>query len=102
LLITVSSRTAICRGAVTKGFIDGLSAGGTSRPNSLAVNIDAPIKVTSTVSRFSLGMIYKCPFDEDEHLQEDKEWDSDEEEWKAAKQMKWFLKKVCDIPACCK
>ncbi|KAF2682390.1 actin-like ATPase domain-containing protein [Lentithecium fluviatile CBS 122367] len=87
-------RTAICRGAVIKGFIDGLSAGGVISQDSLAaINIEAPIKVTSTVSRFSLGMSYRSPFDVSQHLTEDREWDSDEEVWKAGNQMQWFLKR---------
>lgn len=86
-MLTRCRRTAICRGAVYKGFMEG--AGGN-------VDSDQPnmISVTSTVSRLSLGLSYKAPFKEKVHDPADKEWDSHECEWKARNQMDWFLKKV--------
>ncbi|KAF2814241.1 actin-like ATPase domain-containing protein [Mytilinidion resinicola] len=83
-------RTAICRGAVIKGFIDGCSAVDTSGLDSMTIS---PIQVTSTVSRFSLGMKIGIPFDENKHLQKDKEWSIVEEKWMEYNQMQWFLKK---------
>jgi hypothetical protein len=53
------------------------------------------IAVTSTVSRFSLGVKIRVPFVEGKHLEEDKEWDECECEWKARSQMEWYLEKVC-------
>ncbi|KAF2500102.1 actin-like ATPase domain-containing protein [Lophium mytilinum] len=86
-------RTAICRGAVTKGFLGGICAGSASGPDYAAFETCSPIQVISTVSRFSLGVTTKSLFDESKHLQEDKEWDSEEEVWRARNQVRWYLKK---------
>ncbi|KAF1974205.1 hypothetical protein BU23DRAFT_567713 [Bimuria novae-zelandiae CBS 107.79] len=86
-LMRLRRRTDICRGAVFKGFLDGISAASGS---SIAHdNINAPIRITSTVARASLGIKYRASFDNQSHREEDKEWDSDEKEWKAADQMEW-------------
>jgi hypothetical protein len=77
---------------VYKGFMEG--AGGnvdSDQPNMIAV--------TSTVSRLSLGISHTEPFIEGTHLVSDKQWDSDECEWKAINQMDWYLKRVCPRPS---
>ncbi|GKT84531.1 LOW QUALITY PROTEIN: hsp70 family chaperone [Colletotrichum tofieldiae] len=91
--IHFKDRTAICRGAVYKGFLDGLgvSEGALTQPNGRI--IEAPIKVTSTVSRASYGVNYRTKFDKKLHIAEDKEWDADEGMWKAKNQMEWYLKR---------
>ncbi|KAI0440363.1 hypothetical protein F4803DRAFT_527786 [Xylaria telfairii] len=82
-------RTAICRGAVTKGFLDIASEGQTK-----SVNADMlPIKVTSTVSRASYGAQYKCTFIPGLHEEIDKIWDEDECQDMARHQMEWYLKR---------
>ncbi|KAI0972386.1 hypothetical protein F4678DRAFT_430149 [Xylaria arbuscula] len=82
-------RTAICRGAVIKGFLDVVSQGQSKKlkPDML------PIKVTSTVSRASYGAKYRCPFVAGTHDEIDKAWDEDEAVWMAANQMEWYLKR---------
>lgn len=77
-------RTAICRGAVYKGFMEG--AGGNVDSNQPKM-----IAVTSTVSRLSLGISIRENFVEGKHLEADKAWDSDECVWKARNQMDWYL-----------
>ncbi|KAH8647092.1 hypothetical protein BGZ60DRAFT_521403 [Tricladium varicosporioides] len=78
-------RTAICRGAVYKGFMEG--AGGKT---DVPVNM---INVISTVSRLSFGIRVQVPFKNGKHLEEDKIWDEDDCEWKATNQMDWYLKR---------
>ncbi|KAI8713422.1 hypothetical protein NCS52_01286900 [Fusarium sp. LHS14.1] len=73
-------RTAICRGAVYKGF-------GTMSSKR------APIQVTSTVSRASYGLRHAEPFNPKVHLQQDKVWCETEHEWRAENQITWYLKK---------
>ncbi|OLN95475.1 Heat shock 70 kDa protein 12B [Colletotrichum chlorophyti] len=86
-------RTAICRGAVYKGFLDGLGVaeGNLVKPNGTV--IEAPIKVTSTVSRASYGIKFRDKYDETKHLREDKQWDDDEGCWRAKNQMEWYLRR---------
>lgn len=88
-MLTLLSRTAICRGAVTKGFLDIAGEGQTK-----SVNADMlPIKVTSTVSRASYGAQYKCAFIPGIHEEIDKIWDEDECQYMARHQMEWYLKR---------
>lgn len=75
----VSSRTAICRGAVLKGFESHCKLGG---------------RVTSTIARASLGIVVCPQFVEGKHLHKDKRWCKKELEYKADNQMCWFLKRV--------
>jgi hypothetical protein len=79
-------RTAICRGAVVKGFLDAPDATGAT---------DAPLSVVSTIARQSLGVMFASVFDEDVHLIKDRYWDDHEGIWRASKQMRWYLRKVC-------
>jgi len=88
-----ASRTAICRGAVFKGFLDGVCNGELTTPSGGI--LETPIMISSTVSRASFGNVFRSTFDATEHLQEDKVWSSNELEWKADNQMKWYLKRVC-------
>ncbi|KAF3006150.1 hypothetical protein E8E14_006879 [Neopestalotiopsis sp. 37M] len=83
-------RSAICRGAVYKGFLDGVEM-----PERIARNL--PVQVASTIARASYGMEYRVPFDQYKHAREDKEWDDDELNWKAKGQMEWFIRKGKNI-----
>lgn len=88
MALTRPRRTAICRGAVFKGFLSG--SGDVAHDN----NIRSPIKVASTISRASFGNIYRTLWDDGNYLEEDKVWDSDEEVWRADNQMDWYIKRV--------
>ncbi|KAI0799127.1 hypothetical protein GGR55DRAFT_684312 [Xylaria sp. FL0064] len=79
----VKPRTAICRGAVIKGFLE--------EPKS--DDAQTPIMIASTVSRASYGIRFCTPFNALEHLEKDKIWDPDEERWMASNQMQWYLKR---------
>ncbi|KAJ2992967.1 hypothetical protein NUW58_g1990 [Xylaria curta] len=82
-------RTAICRGAVTKGFLDIASQG-----QSDSLDVDTlPIKVISTIARASYGAGYKCQFIPGTHEEIDKSWDEDECMDMAKNQMEWYLKR---------
>ncbi|KAI1362877.1 hypothetical protein F5Y08DRAFT_329774 [Xylaria arbuscula] len=82
-------RTAICRGAVVKGFLD-IAA---QRPADTMIAEMLPIKVTSTVSRSSYGSRYKCRFIPGTHDEADKVWDDNECSDMAENQMEWYLKR---------
>ncbi|KAK8014234.1 hypothetical protein PG990_007530 [Apiospora arundinis] len=75
-------RTAICRGAVFKGFLQ--------EKDKLPTPF---IKVTSTISRASYGIEFNMPFNKHQHLEEDKLWDRHEDRWMATNQMRWYLKR---------
>ncbi|KAI0532864.1 hypothetical protein GGR58DRAFT_148013 [Xylaria digitata] len=80
-------RTAICRGAVIKGFV---AIARDSQSDKL--NVDTlPIKVTSTISRSSYGNSYKCNFMPEIHEESDKVWDEREYAYMAKNQMEWYL-----------
>lgn len=83
MLIRFSSRTAICRGAIFKGFVDQFATG--------------DMFVTSTISRASFGV--KCcriPWNET-HDPKDKKWQKYEGCYGAENQMEWYIKKVCKL-----
>lgn len=87
----MGSRTAICRGAVHKGFLNNLTtltSLSSERP---------PIKVTSTISRASYGSKFRCEFITGTHEEADKTWDEDEYRYMANNQMQWYLKRVSVI-----
>ena len=90
-----SSRTAICRGAVFKGLLDGVCKGDLTTPNGGV--LETPISIASTVSRASFGVAMKVPWDANKYPEEDKIWDTDEHVWKADNQMSWYLKRVSCI-----
>ncbi|RWA04839.1 hypothetical protein EKO27_g10263 [Xylaria grammica] len=74
-------RTAICHGAVMKGFLE--------EPNRH--DGITPIMIASTVSRASYGITFRALFDPHQHLEEDKFWDNRMTKWRARHQMKWYL-----------
>ncbi|EEU41915.1 uncharacterized protein NECHADRAFT_50859 [Fusarium vanettenii 77-13-4] len=76
-------RTAICRGAVYKGF--GTTSSKRDSP--------APIQVTSTISRASYGVNHRSAFNPKVHLQQDKIWSKTAYAWEADNQIRWYLKK---------
>ncbi|KAG5791921.1 hypothetical protein H9Q69_009018 [Fusarium xylarioides] len=82
-------RTAICRGAVYKGFHDGAASG--INADGSHDNIRLPIRVTSTISRASYGHECSTPFIEGQHLAKDKKWCELEKRYKAHNQMQWYL-----------
>ncbi|VUC25098.1 unnamed protein product [Clonostachys rosea] len=80
-------RSAICRGAVYKGFMDRLNG----NPDGLSAR--AHMSVVSTIARLSLGIEICVPFVTGVHREEDKIWSSLEGQYKAGHQMRWYLKK---------
>ncbi|KAM6516180.1 hypothetical protein FALCPG4_014371 [Fusarium falciforme] len=78
-------RTAICRGAVYKGFMSGTASSNRE--------CHIPIQITSTVSRASYGVWHRTTFDPEVHLQQGKVWDETSHEWEAGNRMTWYLKK---------
>ncbi|KAL5051689.1 hypothetical protein BDW71DRAFT_202839 [Aspergillus fruticulosus] len=89
----IKPRTAICRGAIYKGFLH-LSE---SNPNHQGIYDYKNIRVVSTISRISIGKMYWADFDESKHLEEDRKWDDDKGKWRADHQMHWFLRKGEDV-----
>ncbi|KAL2856684.1 hypothetical protein BJY01DRAFT_263171 [Aspergillus pseudoustus] len=86
-------RTAICRGAIYKGFIN-LSHSEHDSKGSYAYR---GISVISTVSRISIGTTFWCDFDSSKHIEEDMKWDEVREKWRATNQMEWFIHKGDDV-----
>jgi hypothetical protein len=80
--------TAICRGAVYKGFLDS---------SSIPIPGPQPVEIVSKVSRMHLGYRCEARFDEDVHDGSTKRWDSDEKCYFARDQMKWLVRKGEDI-----
>ncbi|ROW15713.1 hypothetical protein VPNG_02135 [Cytospora leucostoma] len=87
-------RTAICRGAVFKGFLDGLSA---IKDEENRPKINSPIAVTSTIARASYGISFSKSFEEGVHREEDKYYDEDKGTLYAIRQLVWYLKKGDNI-----
>ncbi|KAI1170296.1 actin-like ATPase domain-containing protein [Nemania sp. FL0916] len=77
-------RTAICRGAILKGFLDVPSAAG---------GASSHVSVVSTIARRNLGVSSNKIFVEGVHNAKDKYWDEDEGIWRARLQMNWYLRK---------
>ncbi|KAL4917172.1 hypothetical protein BDW62DRAFT_88269 [Aspergillus aurantiobrunneus] len=90
----IKPRTAICRGAIYKGFIH-LSESNASHPGGYDYK---SIAVVSTISRISIGKEYWRDFDSSKHLEEDRKWDKNQEKWRADHQMQWFIRKVRSSP----
>lgn len=82
LFFSLSSWTAICKGAVVHGLVS----------EKLAPHI--AVEVRSRISRASYGIICQEDFDETKHLEEDKIWDSSQQCSKAVNQMKWLIRRV--------
>ncbi|KAH8203365.1 hypothetical protein TruAng_002460 [Truncatella angustata] len=83
----IKPRTAICRGAVIKGFLEAQNDqqdGGFRVP---------PIAVESRVSRASYGISCSAEFDSSRHLEQDKRWDRLMECYMASNQMTWYLRR---------
>jgi hypothetical protein len=53
------------------------------------------VTITSTLSRLSLGVVTKRPFDEDIHAVADRYWDDEEDCYYVNGVMNWYIKKVC-------
>ncbi|KAF7594207.1 hypothetical protein BBP40_009911 [Aspergillus hancockii] len=81
-------RTAICRGAIFKGFLDWQSTATTSTP---------PVSVISIITRQSLGIRYETHFEKVIPHSEDMVWDEYEGTWKAVNQMQWYLRKADNV-----
>ncbi|KAI0969940.1 hypothetical protein F4678DRAFT_480682 [Xylaria arbuscula] len=80
----IKPRTAICRGAVTKGFMN--------EESDQSGNVN-PIQISSTISRASYGTMFNALFDGSRHLEVDKYWDDIDGKWRAGSQMEWYLKR---------
>ncbi|CAG9989530.1 unnamed protein product [Clonostachys byssicola] len=80
-------RSAICRGAVYKGFMDRLNG------NPTGLSARAHMSVVSTISRLSVGVEIYQPFRKGFHREEDKYWEPLEGKYIARHQMRWYLKK---------
>ncbi len=101
--------TAICRGAVYKGFYRALKAGGdgdAAGDGSGGTNgaggdtrlvVEPPIQIASTVSRFSVGLCFSQLYNEAYHKTSDRYWDEKEEVWFAGRQMEWYLRKGSSV-----
>ncbi|KAK4210851.1 hypothetical protein QBC37DRAFT_428117 [Rhypophila decipiens] len=77
------ARSAIAYGAVCHGF-DNAARG---------YHVSKPVRVTSTISRISVGTNLRERWDETRHDQQDQIWDKDLGEWRAANQIQWYLRK---------
>ncbi|KAI0452973.1 hypothetical protein F5B21DRAFT_515653 [Xylaria acuta] len=77
-------RTAICRGAVMKGFLE---------DENNQRGFTPPISIASTVSRASYGIMFESRFSTLKHLEEDKVWNKHRGKWYATNQMKWYIKR---------
>ncbi|KAJ8110317.1 hypothetical protein ONZ43_g5899 [Nemania bipapillata] len=87
-------RTAICRGAVYKGFLSAIAKSGQGRGNGqLRHKIEAPIAVTSTISRSHIGVSYQCEFERTKHRKEHKCWSDTYMCYMATDQLDWYLGK---------
>ncbi|KAL3474643.1 hypothetical protein BJX99DRAFT_231373 [Aspergillus californicus] len=80
----IRPRTAICRGAIFKGFLDG--------PSAAAPTMN-PVSIISTIARQSLGIVYAPVFEDGTHEREDRYRDEKEGIWRANNQMQWYLQK---------
>ncbi|KUI73911.1 hypothetical protein VM1G_09601 [Cytospora mali] len=87
----MKSRAAICRGAVFKGFVDGLNA---TEDMPYQLEIEAPIAVMSTIARASYGIKFNDYWDEGVHRVSKKFYDAHEGRWLALDQMKWYMRKA--------
>ncbi|KAI1873113.1 uncharacterized protein JN550_003366 [Neoarthrinium moseri] len=90
----VKPRTAICRGAVLKGFLE---AQNSQQDGGFGTST---IGVESRVSRASYGITYYILIGPDHHDEEDKdiEWNSLEGRHVLSNQMQWYLRR-CDDEA---
>ncbi|KAL2812144.1 hypothetical protein BDW59DRAFT_167879 [Aspergillus cavernicola] len=77
----ITVRSAICRGAIYKGFLDA----DRDDVSTQGLNIKSPISVSSTISRLSMGVRHTGFFDPSKHDAADRFWDSDEAAYKGEK-----------------
>ncbi|CAI7624666.1 unnamed protein product [Penicillium crustosum] len=83
----IRPRTAICRGAIYRGFLDAESMSHDGDKGMKGLNVESPISVTSTISRMSLGTPCYSKYDPSIHSKDELEWNSDEGEHVATDQM---------------
>ena len=88
-------RTAICRGAIFKGFLESVDSGVKDKKGPRKVE---QVKIVSTIARVSLGVDFHEEFEEHRHKKRDRFWDDSEGKYFARDQMSWYLRKVCLIP----
>ncbi|KAI0139600.1 actin-like ATPase domain-containing protein [Hypoxylon sp. NC0597] len=96
----IRPRTAICRGAIFKGFLDGptQSTAEASPGEKHPPKVTSGISVASTIARQSLGLVVSERFEAGKHLEEDKYYDRDEGHYFVSNQMQWFLEKGQNVP----
>ncbi|CAI7672421.1 unnamed protein product [Penicillium discolor] len=82
----IRPRTAICRGAIYRGFLDAESMSQDDNKGMKGINVNSPISVASTISRLSLGTTCYRKYDPAIHSKDELEWNSDEGEDVATKQ----------------
>lgn len=75
--------TAICRGAVIHAL----------RLENLSGRIN--VQIQSRVARTSFGVVFNQAWDDTKHNLRDKYWCDIEGKWKAANQLRWFIRVVC-------
>ncbi|KAI9149947.1 Heat shock 70 kDa protein 12B [Paramyrothecium foliicola] len=83
-------RTAISRGAIFKGFIDGPNA------NPLGDDlrfINNPAKIVSTVARQSIGLRLRRAYKKGLHKEKDRIWNAVLDRYEVDNQIKWLIKK---------
>jgi hypothetical protein len=58
--------------------------------------VPAPIRVTSTISRYSIGTTHYDVFDPSRHSRSDPDyvWSADEGDYVITNQMRWYIRKV--------
>ncbi|KAI1407357.1 actin-like ATPase domain-containing protein [Hypoxylon sp. FL1857] len=96
----IRPRTAICRGAIFKGFLDGptQSTAEVAPGEKHLPKVNSGISVASTIARQSLGLVIAERFEAGRHLNEDRYYDKDEGYHFAGNQMQWFLEKGQNVP----
>ncbi|KAL4790417.1 hypothetical protein BDV19DRAFT_402038 [Aspergillus venezuelensis] len=87
-------RTAICRGAIYKGF---LHLSESNNANQQGRSDYRSIAVVSTIARISIGTVVWRDFRESKDLEEDRMWDYNKEKWRANNQMLWYICKGDDV-----
>ncbi|KAL4959262.1 Hsp70 family protein [Aspergillus stella-maris] len=90
----IKPRTAICRGAIYKGF---LHLSESNNANQQGGSDYRSIAVVSTIARISIGTVVWRDFRESKDLEEDRMWDYNKEKWRANNQMLWYIRKGDDV-----
>ncbi|KAL5343827.1 hypothetical protein BJX70DRAFT_971 [Aspergillus crustosus] len=89
----IKPRTAICRGAIYKGFLNLSESSSNSQPGYDYKSIS----VVSTISRISIGTKFWVDFDPSKHSTKDRKWDEKQVKWRADGQMRWYIRKGDDV-----